>query len=240
MSTTETATNPVTPPAAPAPDAATSTAVPAQTIAPKDDDTGGDPNQPGWMDKRLERDRRKLYKDITGEKVPKDKTVAEFVAEKKAADAAAKAGKKAEREADKKKLAELEAALATSTETKAAIRVYAEAELSKLTDRQREAVKAAAGDSPAEQLKTISAWRIAGLLVDAPAQQAATTQQTTVKPAQQLANTAPATAPAPATTTTEMPLKERWKSVIAIPDKTQREAAKLRFVAEYGDSILYE
>lgn len=208
---------------------------PAPAAAAADPEAEPKPNTPEWFNNRLERERRKIYKEATGEKVPKDKTVAAFLAEKKAAEEKAKASKKEAREAEAKKLAALEAELANSSETKAAIRVYAEAELAKLTDKQREAVKAVAADSPTKQLETISAWRIAGLLDAAPA---AAPAPVPAKAPVSPANTAQPPAPTPGAPSVDIPVLERWAQLQNSPPSTQRTIAMTLMALEHGYEIL--
>ncbi len=132
-------------PATSKPPAATPNAAPAP--APEE--------KPAWLDARLDRARAQALKD------------AGFDSEEDAKQAAAE--RKAEREAKKtvaQKNAELEASLKTTTE---ALGTYAKGQLASLTDAQRNAVAAVAGDDPAKQLLTIEALRPTWASAAAPA-----------------------------------------------------------------------
>ncbi len=117
---------------------------PAPAAAPPDD------QKPSWLDARLERERAKVLKDLGVESLDD--------AKKAFADLNAK------REAEKssaQKAAELEASLKTTKAEKdsmaEALGLYAKSRLGALSEAQRNAVVAVAGDDPAKQLKTIEA-----------------------------------------------------------------------------------
>lgn len=153
MSTVENTTNvtPVAPPvtidpatsratAATQPATATPAAAPAQA-KPEDE-------KPSWLDARLERERNKVLKDLG---------VESFEDAKKALDEL-----NAKREAEKtaaQKAAELDAALkATKADKDAlaeAVALIAKDRMAALTDAQKNAVTALAGDDAAKQLKAI-------------------------------------------------------------------------------------
>jgi hypothetical protein len=129
--------------------------------------------KPPWLDERLARAREAAKKEAwkeLGFESPEDA--------KKAADerkAAAEAKK-----TESQKRAEAETALAAEkarvAEMAAALSAHAESEMQKLTDTQRDAVKAAAGDDPTAQLKMITALRPTWVGAAAPA--ATATQDT--------------------------------------------------------------
>lgn len=118
--------------------------------------------KPEWLDARLERERSKLLKDLGVQSIDDAKKIL--------AEHAAKA------EAEKstaQKAAELETSLkATKAEKEslaAALGEYAKAQMGALTEAQRSAVAAVAGDDPALQLKTINALRPTWASAAAPA-----------------------------------------------------------------------
>lgn len=141
----------ITPPPASAP-----TAKPDATVTAKPDASTDPEGKPPWLDDRLARAREAAKKEAwkeLGFESPED-------AKKAAEDAkAAREAKKTEAQ----KRAEAETALAAEkarvAEMTAALGAQAEAEMQKLTDSQRDAVKKVAGDDPAAQLKSIVALR---------------------------------------------------------------------------------
>jgi hypothetical protein len=118
--------------------------------------------KPSWLDARLERERAKALKDAGFESAEDAKKASEEL--------------KAKREAEKsaaQKAAELEAALKTKTAREEALTStlsgYAKTQLAGLTEAQRNAVAAVAGDDPAKQLQTIEALKPTWASASAPA-----------------------------------------------------------------------
>jgi len=142
----------------------------------------GEPSEkPSWLDARLERERRAVLKDLGIESVDDaKKSLAELHAKREAEKSAAQ------------KAAELEASLkaekAKGDEMAKAIGAFAKAKMAGLTDAQRAAVTAVAGEDATKQLATIEAlaptWA-------APAASAATAPAAPAAPARP-ADTAPA------------------------------------------------
>lgn len=136
----------VTPEAAPIvvdPTAAKPAATPVPAKVPEDE-------KPSWLDARLERERAKILKDIGAESVDGvKKALADLRAKEDAEKTAAQ------------KAAELETSLKTTKAEKEAMAealgAYAKTRLGALSEAQRNAVQAVAGDDPAKQLKTIEA-----------------------------------------------------------------------------------
>lgn len=121
---------------------------------------------PEWFKPRMERERSKWLKDLG---------VTSLEDAKKAVDAA-KAAEDAKKSAAEK-AAELELSL-KSTQAKAnemaeALGAYAKSQMGALTEAQRNAVAAVAGEDPAKQLKTIEALRPTWASAAAPAAPAA-------------------------------------------------------------------
>lgn len=136
---TATTSNTATPPA---PVAAPAPAAPA---AEK-----GESEKPHWLDGRLERERKALLKELGLDDVETGKkAIAELNAKREAEKTAAE------------KAAELDAKLKASDAEKAAMAealgLTAKARLATLTEAQKAAVTALAGDDPVKQLKTIEA-----------------------------------------------------------------------------------
>ncbi len=123
---------------------------PAATPAAKTAAAPGD--EPTWLAPRLERERAKVLKDLG---------IDSFDDAKKAVDTA-KAAAEAQK-SDAHKRGELESTLKTERAEKQALTEalgsYAKSQLSALTEDQRNAVAALAGEDPAKQLKTIEALR---------------------------------------------------------------------------------
>ena len=178
------------------------------------------PGDPKWIAARLEKERRAVLK-AQGIKVPKGVQVADFLASEAANKAKTDSERAAEREGRKAKITDLEAKLASATEASAAVRVYAEMEVAKLDDKQRAALKSIAGDNPSDQLKTLSAWRLAGMM-PAPAAVAAV-----AVPIAPPAHTAPTgTAPAPAAAANASPAANRYRDAKAMSEATPKDAAR--------------
>jgi hypothetical protein len=119
---------------------------PAAAPAAKPASAAGD--EPSWLGPRLERERAKLLKDLGVESLDDAKKA---VGQAKAAEDAQKsdAQKRGELETTlKKELAEKQA-------LSEALGSYAKSQLGALTEEQRNAVAALAGDDPAKQLKAI-------------------------------------------------------------------------------------
>lgn len=145
------------------------------------------------LNERLERERRKMLKDLGVENVDDaKKALADFKAKQEA--------DKTEAQRNAEKLSELERVKAEVAELRADSAAQAASAMAGLTDEQREAVKAIAGDDPAAQNKTIRAmaktWAKPATPAT-PATPAATTQAVTPP-----ATTAPAAGSAPAQVTT--------------------------------------
>lgn len=107
---------------------------------------------PAWLAPRLERERSKVLKDL-GVESPEEA--------KKAIDAARAAAEA--QKSDAQKRGELESLLkaerAANQEKAAALDAYAKSQMGALTETQRNAVAAVAGEDPAKQLKTIEALK---------------------------------------------------------------------------------
>lgn len=120
-------------------------ALPAKPAAPAAD-------EPAWLPARLERERAKVLKDLGAESLDDAKKAVE---KSKAVDEAQKS--------DAQKRGELETTLkaerAEKQELSAALASYAKSQMGTLTDAQRNAVSALAGDDHAKQLKAIDALR---------------------------------------------------------------------------------
>jgi hypothetical protein len=129
-------------------------AAPAPAPAPV-----GEPSEkPSWLDARLERERAKVLKDLGIESLEDGKkAIGELNAKREAEKTSAQ------------KAAELEGTLKSTKADKeamaAALGGYAKTQLASLTDAQREAVAAIAGEDPVKQLKAIEAlaptWKAA-------------------------------------------------------------------------------
>jgi hypothetical protein len=122
--------------------------------------------EPAWLAPRLERERAKVLKDL-GVESPEDAKKAI-----EAARAAAEAQK-----SDAQKRGELESTLKAERAEKqamaAALDAYAKSQMGALTEAQRNAVAAVAGEDPAKQLKTIEALKPTWTGAAAPAAPAA-------------------------------------------------------------------
>lgn len=106
--------------------------------------------KPSWLDARLERERKSVLKDLGVDSVDDaKKALAELNAKRESEKSSAQ------------KAAELEATLKSEKASKAemveALSAFAKNQLASLTEAQRNAVAAVAGDDPAKQLKTIAA-----------------------------------------------------------------------------------
>lgn len=134
-------------------DPGTGKPAPAAAPPPAPPAPAGEPEEkPSWLNARLERERRSLLKEMGVENVDDAKK--------------ALADLKAKQDAEKtsaQKAAELAESLKASNAEKAsmaeALGVYAKAQLAGLTEVQRSAVTAIAGEDPAKQLKTIEQLR---------------------------------------------------------------------------------
>lgn len=125
----------------------------AQAPAPAAKPAGTPPgDEPAWLGPRLERERAKVLKDLGIESPEEAKKAIE------AARAAAEAQK-----SDAQKRGELETTLKNERAEKQAMAealgAYAKSQMGALTEAQRNAVVAVAGEDPAKQLKTIDALR---------------------------------------------------------------------------------
>jgi len=129
---------------------------PASVSAPSPEE------KPSWLDARLERERRSVLKELGIESLDDGKkALATLKAEEDAKKSAAQ--KAAELETS------LKAAKAEKDAMAEALGVYAKSQMTALTEAQRNAVAAVAGDDPAKQLKTIEALRPTWASAAAPA-----------------------------------------------------------------------
>jgi hypothetical protein len=143
---------------------------------------------PNWLPARLERERRKLLSDLGVERV--DDARAAIAELKKLRDA-----EKTETERMRAQIAELEGKAKRADYLDSVVSVKAKAELATLTDAQREAVMAVAGEDSGAQLKAVEllrpTWTVAAPAVALPTKTAP-------------ANTAPAAkSPAPSSAESE-------------------------------------
>lgn len=122
--------------------------------------------EPAWLAPRLERERAKVLKDLGIDSPEEAKKAIE------AARAAAEAQK-----SDAQKRGELESTLKSERAEKQAMAealgAYAKSQMGALTEEQRNAVAALAGEDPAKQLKTIEALKPTWAGAAAPAAPAA-------------------------------------------------------------------
>jgi hypothetical protein len=122
--------------------------------------------EPAWLAPRLERERAKVLKDL-GADSPEE--VKKAIASAKAAEEALKS--------DAQKRGELESTLKAERAEKQAMAealgAYAKSQMGALTEDQRNAVAAVAGDDPAKQLKIIEALKPTWAGAAAPAAPAA-------------------------------------------------------------------
>lgn len=165
MSTENTNTNAasVAPPA-PGSQAATAAPPAAQQSAKPKYEVDYDPNNPPWLNDRLERERKTAAKEA--EVAARKAQLAELgfddieVAKKLAAD---EKKRQEERKSLETKVAERDATLKAkedrNRELEESVKSYAEGQLAGLTDVQRAAVIAVAGSDPPKQLKAIEALR---------------------------------------------------------------------------------
>jgi hypothetical protein len=130
------------------------------------------PNEkPAWLDARLEQARSAALKDAGFESVEDAKKAAKELNDKREAD-----------KTDAQKRGELETSLKSKdkqlNDMSEALKAYATSQLAGLSDAQKAAVAAVAGDDPAKQLKTIEALRPTWAGVAAPAAPASTETKT--------------------------------------------------------------
>lgn len=178
------------PPTAPAP------------TAPRADD-----QNPPWLADRLERERKAMLKTLGVESEDDaKKALADFKAKQDA--------EKTEAQRNAEKLSELDRTKARASELEATVKGRATRELAGLTEAQRVAVIAIAGDDPAAQLKTIDAlastWAAPATTATAPA---TTTTPPATAPAS--ATTAPPRSAPPDTTQTQASPKETYQRLKA-------------------------
>lgn len=138
----------------------------AQTPAPAPkagQDAGG---EPAWLAPRLERERAKVLKDLGIESPEEAKKALEKIKQVEEA-----------QKSDAQKRGELESTLkaerAAKQEMAEALGAYAKSQMGALTEAQRNAVAAVAGEDPAKQLKTIEALKPTWAGAAAPAAPAA-------------------------------------------------------------------
>lgn len=140
--TTQVITDGTTPPNGAAPPV-------SPVVPPPAPDAGGDP---AWLPARLDRARTAAAADVL-----RELGITDVAAGKAAIAEAARVrdASKSESERQAEQLAALRTRVAQADESAAALKEYAEAELSKLTQDQREAVVDIAGTDHAKQLKTL-------------------------------------------------------------------------------------
>ena len=178
MSDQTTAVVDPTAPATPATTTVAATPAPVTTTAAPA--TRADDQNPPWLAERLERERKAMLKTLGVESEDDaKKALADFKAKQDA--------EKTEAQRNAEKLSELDRTKARASELEATVKGRASRELAGLSDAQRAAVLAIAGEDPAAQLKTIDAL--------APTWATAAPVATTTTPA-----ATPAAAPAAATT----------------------------------------
>lgn len=174
------------PEAAP-PVAATQTSTNATTTqATAPDADPGDGSLPSWVKDRIERSKRAVLRDIGAS------TLDEAKALKAERDALKEATKTVEQRESERK-AELEKAAAERDELRKDLADYAEAQLAKLPEDERELIVDAAPRSPAKQLRLIEKYH---------AIQTKRAEEAAKKAAPATSAAAPAQRPAPASTTT--------------------------------------
>lgn len=134
----------------------------AQTPAPTPKPAQAPGEDPSWIAPRLERERKSWLKELGAESLDSAKKAIEAA---RAAEEAAKS--------DAQRRGELETTLRQEREAKEkmaeALGTYAKAQMGALTEAQRNAVAAVAGDDPAKQLTTIEALRPTWASAAAPA-----------------------------------------------------------------------
>lgn len=122
--------------------------------------------EPAWLAPRLERERAKVLKDLGIESPEEAKRALEKIKQVEEA-----------QKSDAQKRGELESTLkaerAAKQEMAAALDAYAKSQMGALTEAQRNAVAAVAGEDPAKQLKTIEALKPTWAGAAAPAAPAA-------------------------------------------------------------------
>ena len=177
--------DPVTP-GAPAP--AIAQVPPAAPAAAPLPPAPGERPDPEWLNPRLEQAARAERAKVLAELGVTDPTAA-----KRALDEARTAAEanKSETEKVATRIKQLEAEAESGRAATATVRTYADAELAKLTDAQRTAVKAVAGEDANRSLSAIAALRPTWATV------AAAPAAALAPPATPPASTAPGPAPAP-------------------------------------------
>lgn len=125
-------------------------AQPAAPAAPKPPTPAGE--DPSWIAPRLARERNSVLKELGADSLDDAKKV---IAAAKAAEEAAKSDAQKRGELEIKLKAELEEKQAMAE----ALNAYAKGQMGALTEAQRNAVTAVAGNDPAKQLKTIEALK---------------------------------------------------------------------------------
>lgn len=133
-------------------DASTNKPVAPQAPAPTAQSTNEPTDKPSWLDARLERERKSMLKELGIDSVD---------AGKKAVDAAKAAEESKRTDAERAAAASksLESATKENQRLLDAVSSYAKAQLAGLTDNQKAAVAAIAGEDGAAQLKAIEALR---------------------------------------------------------------------------------
>jgi len=194
----------MTEPANPAAPAATGTPATTTTAAPAAAEaTRPAAEEAPYAAARLERERRSVLKQL-GLKAPKGVPAAQVIAEAKSKDESRKEKMRAEIQranAAEAKAADLESKVA-------ALKTYADLEMSALDDKQREIVKSIAGDDPSSQLQQIAALRT---MVAAQRPAIAAAAPAAAPPSTAAAHTAQPPAPAPGSASSEIPGIERYR-----------------------------
>lgn len=126
------------------------------TVVQKTDEKN-DGADPKWLASRLDRERKKLLRDLG---VENEDEVKKAIARAKELEDANKSEMEKLREQNEKLRKELE----VSKDYKEAVAVSAQKELSKLSEQQKAYVESVAGEDPAKVIKTIESLKASGLL----------------------------------------------------------------------------
>lgn len=199
-----------TPPSSPASPVATAPAAPTGQLPPAE--------EPNWFKPRVEQAKRSGANEVLGKLGVKDAEEAKALIDKaKAAEEAAKT----ELQKAQEKAKALEAQAARASDLEKTVKARADVELAALTEAQKAAVVAVAGDDPARTLSTIDALK--PTWVTAPATAVAPAPMATAQPA------LPAATPTPvAPATTSPPPNAPGGSPIASPPDRKAEYAALK------------
>jgi hypothetical protein len=225
--------NAVTPPNATVADKATTKASPElakvdEQSSPKRSETastaGPEAGEPKWLKARLKQAEEK------GEK-------------------SARRASKEVRRAMKAAEVEMQAKVAATKVESDAAMLLAETLLGEVPEAEREVVRKAGTGGTANMLKAVAMWRQSKLATRGSDVQALKPGEAPPSPngrpavaqsstAPVPANTAPAAAPPPASSSTELPISERWQQVKTISDPNRQAVARLLFLNEHGDELL--